>query len=67
MPRHVVGDDSSRTFPFAEQPLLPELANITTLAEANSSPVNRQRETLQSQIVAKSLALGDLTRCTPNK
>ena len=60
LPRHVVTDNASRKFPFSV-PKLDKLANVTTLADALSNPDQIPREATQAQIVAKALAMGDMT------
>lgn len=57
LPRHVMGDASQREFPF-ETPPLPQLGPVAQLADA-AKPT--PREAVQRQIVAKALALGDMT------
>ncbi|WP_416910783.1 hypothetical protein [Paracoccus sp. (in: a-proteobacteria)] len=58
LPRHVVTDNATRAFPFTV-PALPPLASpVTSLADALAPTA---REAQQAQIVAKALALGDLT------
>ncbi len=62
LPRHVVTDNAGRELPFklpAEPVALP--ADIQTQADALASDTVRKREKQQSQVVAKALALGDLT------
>ena len=60
LPRHVVTDNATRKFPFAV-PKLDELSGITSLADALANPDQIPREATQAQIVAKALAMGDMT------
>ncbi|SEK48291.1 hypothetical protein SAMN05421666_1271 [Roseovarius nanhaiticus] len=60
LPRHVVTDNASRKFPFSV-PKLDELSNVSTLADALANPGQIAREATQAQIVAKALAMGDMT------
>ena len=65
MPRHVVTDDSTRALPFTvPQSVADRLAadpGTSNLASALADPALRQREALQSQILATALSLGDMT------
>ncbi|MEZ5867863.1 MAG: hypothetical protein R3D46_05100 [Defluviimonas denitrificans] len=65
LPRHVMGDGSKRTLPFdlpedAATRLAKDTASATLEAALNDTDL-RQREALQSQVLAAALALGDMT------
>lgn len=51
LPRHVVADGARRAFPF----------DIAKVEPTLTSTDRRQRESAQAQVVAKALALGDMT------
>lgn len=68
LPRHIVTDNAVRELPFklpddVATRLAVELPSATTLADAltDADPNQRNREALQSQIVATALALGDMS------
>ena len=65
LPRHVVADDSTRGLPFkvpqSVADRLEQDPGTTDLASALADPALRARETLQSQILATALALGDMS------
>lgn len=65
MPRHIVTDDSTRGLPFkvpqSVADRLKQDPGTSDLASALANPALRARETLQSQILATALALGDMT------
>ncbi|MFZ3583538.1 hypothetical protein ACOI1H_15380, partial [Loktanella sp. DJP18] len=60
LPRHVLTDNTTRKFPFTV-PTLDDLTNVTSLADALANPDQPAREAAQAQVVAKALAMGDMT------
>ena len=61
LPRHVVADATTRSFPFEAPALPPFDSPVASLVDAESNPISLEREAKQTQILAKALALGDMT------
>lgn len=65
LPRHVVTDNSTRALPFNVPQVVSDRLALdpapSTMAEALVDPGLRDREALQSQVIAAALALGDLS------
>jgi hypothetical protein len=61
LPRHVMLDKSKRDLPFSVRTLPEALDNVKKLSDALNGGKKKAREIQQSQIIAKALALGDMT------